>query len=114
MKHTEVLLFLLADLVIIIVAARSVGALARKLGQPSVVGEVVAGIMLGPTVLGRLFPDLPAFLFPKEIPLKEIADLGLVFFMFLVGLDMNTALMKKEGRKSLVISTSGIALPFLL
>ena len=113
MKHAEILLFLLADLVIIIMVARTFGALARRIGQPSVIGEVVAGIMLGPTALGRLFPSLPGFLFPKEVPLKEIADLGLVFFMFLVGLDMNTALMKKEGRKSVVISASGIALTLL-
>jgi Kef-type K+ transport system membrane component KefB len=112
MKHAETLLYLLADLVIIILLARSFGALARRIGQPSVIGEVVAGIVLGPTVLGRFFADLPGFLFPKHVPLKEIADLGLVFFMFLVGLDMNTGLMKREGRKSVVISTSGIALPF--
>jgi Kef-type K+ transport system membrane component KefB len=114
MKHAEILLHLLADLVIIILAARSLGALARKVGQPSVIGEVIAGIMLGPTVLGRFFPELPHFLFPPDVPLKEIADLGLVFFMFLVGLEMDTGLMKKEGRKSVVISTSGIALPFVL
>src|SRR5215510_13705026 len=111
MKHGEILLFLLADLVIIILAARSCGALARKIGQPSVVGEVAAGIMLGPTVLGRLFPALPRFLFPENVPLKQIADLGLVFFMFLVGLELDTRLMKKEGRKSILISTSGIVLP---
>src|SRR5438128_12536194 len=114
MKHAEVLLFLLADLVIIILAARALGALARKIGQRWVIGEVMAGIMLGPTVLGRVFPNLPPFLFPAEVPLKQIADLGLVFFMFLVGLEMDTGLMMKEGRKSLVISGSGIVLPFLL
>ncbi len=110
----EILLFLLADLIIIIVAARALGALARRVGQPAVVGEVVAGMLLGPTVLGRIAPSVPAWLFPREVPLKEIADLGLVFFMFLVGLELDTGLMKKEGRRALLISLSGIAAPFFL
>ena len=114
MKAAEILFFLLADLVIIIVAARALGALARRVGQPAVVGEVVAGMLLGPTVLGRLAPSIPPWLFPHDVPLKEIADLGLVFFMFLVGLELDTALMQKEGRRALVISLSGIAAPFVL
>jgi Kef-type K+ transport system membrane component KefB len=56
----DILLFLVLDLVIIIVAARLLGALARKLGQPAVIGEIIAGILLGPTVLGWLFPGVPA------------------------------------------------------
>ena len=88
MKHgTETLLFLLADLAAIIVAARLFGALARKLGQPGVIGEMLAGILLGPTVLGRISPGLPAQLFPAQVPLRQLADLGLIFFMFLVGLE---------------------------
>src|SRR5262249_46754850 len=89
------------------------GILARKVGQPSVIGEVIAGILLGPTVLGRIFPDLPGWLFPEAVPLQPIADLGLVFFMFLVGLEIDPTLMKKEFRRSVVISVSGIALPFV-
>src|SRR4051794_14141053 len=100
MSHAEALLYLLADLVIIIVAARLLGALARRINQPAVVGEVVAGIVLGPTVLGRIAPAAPAWLFPPDVPLKAIADLGLVFFMFMVGLEIDTGLMKKEGRRA--------------
>ena len=73
---TEVLLFLLIDLAIIIVAARSFGALAKRVGQPAVIGEIVAGILLGPTVLGRVFRPAGG-IFP-EVPLRPLADLARV------------------------------------
>src|SRR5262245_27109593 len=102
--EAHILLYLLIDIVIVILAARGCGYVAKRLGQPAVIGEVTAGILLGPTVLGRLFPSLPATLFPSEVPLKPIADLGLVFFMFLVGLELDLGLMRKELRKSMAIS----------
>ncbi len=114
MSHASILLYLLLDLAIIIVAARACGAIAKRLGQPAVIGEVIAGILLGPTLLGRLFPGLPAIIFPPEVPLKQIADLGLVFFMFLVGLELNAGLIRKQAGKSITISLLGIALPFIL
>ncbi len=112
--HIDVLLYLLADLVAIILAARAFGMLARKVGQPAVVGEVLAGIMLGPTVLGRFWPAGPGLLFPTSVPLKEIADLGLVFFMFLVGLELDPRLIKQEGRRAFLISICGIIGPLVL
>lgn len=114
MGHASIFVYLLLDLSIIIVAARTCGAIAKQLGQPAVIGEVVAGIILGPTLLGRLFPGLPALIFPPDVPLKQIADLGLVFFMFLVGLELNTGLLRKQAGKSVIISAFGIALPFVL
>lgn len=135
LPSSEVFLFLLIDLVIIIAAARLFGWLARRLGQPSVIGEIVAGILLGPTILGRLVPNAPKWLFPHElflvngqeinltlpqalfpaqVPLKSFADIGLIFFMFLVGLELDTKLMRREGRRAAQISLSGIVAPLLL
>src|SRR4051794_19098451 len=109
-----ILLHLIIDIAIIIAAARTLGWLARKIHQPAVIGEILAGILLGPTVLGRIWPDVPGRLFPKEVPLKNFADIGLVFFMFLVGLELNPELMRREGRRALQISLSGIIAPFAL
>lgn len=113
MQHVDILLYLLIDLAIIIIAARTFGWVAKRSGQPAVIGEIVAGILLGPTVLGRLDPDLPAQIFPGEVPLRSIADLGLVFFVFLVGLELDTRLIRTQGKRALQISLSGIIAPLL-
>lgn len=108
--------FVILDIAVIIVVARLFGRLARKLNQPAVIGEIVAGIALGPSLLGLLPGDLDGHLFPTDvIPyLKILSQLGLVLFMFIVGLELDLALIRGRGRRAGVISVSSIILPFAL
>jgi len=105
-----------AALAVILVAARASGAVARRMGQPAVVGEIVAGLALGPSLLG-LFPgDLPHVLFPAATRpvLGAIAQLGLVLFLFLIGLEADASLVRGQARVALSVSLGSIALPFAL
>jgi Kef-type K+ transport system membrane component KefB len=101
---------------IVIVVARAVGALFKRFRQPPVVGEILAGIMLGPSLLGLLPGDPTEVLFPYEIrdPLGVIGKLGLVFFMFIVGLELDTNLIKGRERVAVLVSAVSVALPFTL
>lgn len=104
---------LLLDIVVILVVARAFAMLARKLGQPPVIGEIVAGIVLGPTVLGNLIGD---GLFPKDVQpaLTALADIGLVLFMFVVGLELDQTLIRGKERVAVGIAAGGTLLPFAL
>ena len=110
------LLHVLIALVAIIIAAGAVGAAFRYLGQPPVIGEVVAGIMLGPSLLGRISPSTQEMLFPKDTaPLLGIlSQIGVVLFMFIVGVEFDTAALKKRGHASVAISHASIVTPFVL
>jgi Kef-type K+ transport system membrane component KefB len=101
---------------VIIVAARLVGALARRIGQPAVIAEVIAGILLGPSLLGRVAPHLEAALFREaSLPgLSLLSQVGLVFFMFLIGLELDPKLLRGRGASSFAISAAGILVPFTL
>lgn len=110
------LLQLLVQIGVILLAGRVLGLLFRRIGQPSVIAEILAGILLGPSLLGVVAPGALAALFPaSSLPvLNMTSQLGLVFFMFLVGLEFDTALLRGQGRASVAISASGIVVPFLL
>lgn len=106
----------LMALAAILVTARLAGAAARRVGQPSVVGEILAGLALGPSLLG-LFPgDLTHALFPAQTRpvLSSVAQLGLVLFMFLVGLESDMGLLRGRVRTAASVSLASIALPFAL
>ena len=110
------LLHLLVALVTIIIAADLVSVVFRYLGQPSVIGEVVAGIMLGPSLLGRISPATQQMLFPTDVvPLLGImAQVGVVLFMFVVGMEFDTRTLGRRGHASVAISHASIVTPFVL
>jgi Kef-type K+ transport system membrane component KefB len=113
---SSVLLILLGQIALILTLARCCGWLASRIGQPAVVGEIVAGILLGPSLLGWLAPSSSAALFPQALrsPLELLAQLGLILFMFMMGLDLNSAALPRPRRRVLSISLAGIGLPLLL
>jgi Kef-type K+ transport system membrane component KefB len=106
----------LIAIAVIMLVARLFGSLAVKVKQPRVMGEVVAGITLGPTILGWLAPGLQATLFPTDIlpSLGIIANVGLVFYMFLVGLEIDPAQLRGRIGQAAAISNTSVALPMML
>jgi Kef-type K+ transport system membrane component KefB len=112
----DLLLHMLLALVVILVVARAVGVLFRRIGQPPVIGEVVAGILLGPTLLGRVWPAGSAFLLPSGLApyLQVIAQIGVILYMFVVGLELDSAHLTGRRRVTLTLSGAGILVPFLL
>lgn len=110
------LLIITLQLVVIIAIARIAGNISRKLGHPIVVGEIMAGLLLGPSFLGRLFPDVFTVLFPASTTpiINIISQLGLIFLMFLIGLEFDFGHIRTHGRTAALVAVSGIALPFAL
>lgn len=107
---------LLLQLVIIIMATRVVGKLFQKIGQPPVLGEIVAGIILGPSLLGWLFPGAMAFLFPPaslEI-LRLLSQIGVALFMFVVGMEVDVAHLRQRAHTAIMVSHASIVVPFFL
>src|SRR3989441_12716266 len=107
---------LLLQIGVILVLARALGWIFHRFHQPRVVGEMAAGILLGPSLLGWIAPRLSASLFPPEsLSLLELSSqVGLVLFMFLIGLDLDTGELWKLGRVAIAVSIASIATPFVL
>ena len=116
MTSAELARHLLLATAVIVLAAYVGGRVAARLGQPRVLGEIVAGIVLGPSILGAVWPAATATLFPAELLplLKVMADIGLVLFMFLVGLELDHHHLRGQGHRAVVVSHTSIILPFVL
>ena len=110
------LLTLLLQLTVIIVVSRLVGFVFLQVGQPQVMGEMVAGILLGPSLFGWLAPEAAGWIFPRESIgfLGLLSQIGVVFFLFLIGLELDPKLLRNRGHAALVISHASIIAPFLL
>lgn len=116
MTNFDLVLRLFLQLAVILGVCRVVGWLGRFAGQAQVVSEMIAGVFLGPSLLGLLAPDAQAWLFPKASMsiLYAISQLGLVLYMFMVGLEFDTAVIRTRLRSAGLISASGIVVPFIL
>jgi Kef-type K+ transport system membrane component KefB len=110
------LAILLAQIVTILVAARFFGWICKKIGQPAVIGEIIAGIVLGPSLFGLYFPELFNGLFPISSfgNLQFLSQIGLILFMFIVGMELDTKILKNKAHDAVIISHASIIIPFAL
>ena len=113
-KHP--LAMLLAQILTIIFVARIFGWLSARIGQPSVIGEIFAGIFLGPSIVGYFFPDFSSALFPAEsLPnLQFLSQIGLILFMFVIGMELDLKVLKTKAHDAVVISHASIIFPFAM
>ena len=117
LHHTESPLgILLLQIITILIIARACGWLFQKMGQPTVIGEIVAGILLGPSVFGNLLPEVSSFLFRPEslANINILSQFGLILFMYAIGMELDLMEVKKKLRETLLISHASIVIPFAL
>jgi K+:H+ antiporter len=114
--HDVMTMFL--ALAVLLGTAKLAGEVMQKLDQPSVLGEIMAGILLGPTVLGQIKPNVYAFLFPATgnlpIVLDTVTTLGVVFFLLSAGLEIDLRSIFRQGRSAIAVSFCGVIIPFVL
>jgi Kef-type K+ transport system membrane component KefB len=110
------LAILLAQIVMIILVARLFGWIFKKIGQPTVIGEIIAGIVLGPSLVGLYFPGFSAAIFPVESlgNLKFLSQIGLILFMFVIGMELDIKVLKNKASEAIVISHASIVIPFAM
>ncbi len=106
----------IVQLIVLLVIGRLLGELMLRLGQAAVMGQLIAGIMLGPSLLGAVWPDLQHLIFPRtpeqKAMIDAVAQLGVLLLLLLAGMETDLKLVKKTGRASLCVSLTGILIPF--
>ena len=105
------------ELAVILATCRVVGMIGKRIGQPQVVGEMIAGVVLGPSLLGQLAPGVQQALFPpgpSNVVLYTVAQIGLVLYMFLIGLNFDVDLIKHRAGTAVAVSAAGILAPLVL
>lgn len=109
-------MILLLQIIVVLFTVRLFSFLFKYIGQPGVIGEIVAGIILGPSVMGYLFPEFFGFLFRPEsmTNLQMASQIGLILFMFVIGMELDFSILKNKINETLVISHAGILVPFFL
>ena len=112
----DALLLLLLQLALLLIVARLLGELARRIGLPSVVGELLAGVVLGPSLLGAIAPGAFETLFPPEAEQRHLLEvvswLGVIMLLILTGLETDVGLIMRKGKSAAAISLGGIVVPF--
>lgn len=110
------LAILLLQILVIVLLARLAGRLVARFGQPAVIGEMIAGILLGPSLLGWVAPNVEAFLFPPaSLPaLRLLSQVGIILFMFVVGLELDIEHLKEKADAAILVSHASILVPFFL
>ncbi len=115
MSAAELSVKFFLQMFVILAVCRLVGLAARRIGQPQVVGEMIAGVLLGPSLFGLIWPEAQASLFPKE-SLKVLyvgAQLGVGLYMFLVGIEFNTEHFRSRAKSAVAVSLAGMIVPFI-
>ena len=117
MHHVESSIgILLLQIIVILITCRLFGWLFAKMQQPTVIGEIVAGIVLGPSVLGHLLPSVSAFLFPLDSlqNINMLSQFGLILFMFAIGMELNITEVRQKLKETILISHTSTIFPFFL
>jgi Kef-type K+ transport system membrane component KefB len=113
---SDPLAVLLLQIIVIIAIAHLFGFLFKKIGQPAVIGEIFAGIILGPSVIGLFFPQINHFLFPPASlgTLNFLSQIGLILFMFIIGMELDLKAISKQAYGAVIISHASIIIPYTL
>ena len=116
MTSAELSVAFFLQMFFILAACRAVGWVVRRCGQPQVIGEVIAGVLIGPSLFGLFWPGAQQFLFPPESlkTLYVFAQLGIGLYMFLVGVEFNAELFRSRMRSAVSVSLAGMLVPFIV